>query len=278
MTTQGSGTATQVGGASATGITRNDRIRQVTITAAEIFCLVGTLVGIGVLGTAVEETSGGALSADATLLAPATPAFSIWSVVYVGLFGYTIWQWFYPTSPRARAIGWWAAASMVLNACWLLVTQQGWIWVSVAVIAALVVVLGRLMVALGTNPDAPWWEKALLDGTFGLYLGWVAVATCANITAALVSSGVDPAPPASEWIAVAVLLVAAAIGVGLAYRLGGRWAIAAAMAWGLGWIAVGRLTDAPESALVAVGAIAAAVIVVVAVPIARNRLRATAPA
>ncbi|WP_076260603.1 hypothetical protein [Intrasporangium flavum] len=29
-------------------------------------------------------------------------------------------------------------------------------------------------------------ERAVLDWTFGAYLGWVAVATCANVTAALV--------------------------------------------------------------------------------------------
>ena len=51
------------------------------MTVAEIGCILGTLVGVGVLGTRVEESSGGALAADATLLAPASPAFSIWSVI-----------------------------------------------------------------------------------------------------------------------------------------------------------------------------------------------------
>ena len=63
------------------------------MTVAEIGCILGTLVGVGVLGTRVEESSGGALAADATLLAPASPAFSIWSVIYGGLAAYTIWQW-----------------------------------------------------------------------------------------------------------------------------------------------------------------------------------------
>ena len=54
--------------------TTSDRLRQVGVTAAEIVCVVGTLVGTGVLGTPVESSSGGALSADATRLAPAGPA------------------------------------------------------------------------------------------------------------------------------------------------------------------------------------------------------------
>ncbi|PFG35565.1 hypothetical protein ATL41_0259 [Flavimobilis soli] len=45
--------------------------------------LVGTLYGTGVLGERVEESSGGSLSATATLLAPAGTAFSIWSVIEV---------------------------------------------------------------------------------------------------------------------------------------------------------------------------------------------------
>src|SRR5687768_2939773 len=172
----------------------SDRLRQVTVTVAELFCVVGTLVGLGVLGTRVEESSGGALAADATLLAPAGPAFLIWTPIYLGLAGYTVWQWLpeQATDRRHRSVGWLAAASMVLNATWLLVTQQGWIWVSVVVIAVLAGTLGVLVRRLTEHPSYGSAESVLVDGTFGLYLGWVTVATCANVTAAFVASGVDP--------------------------------------------------------------------------------------
>ena len=174
--------------------TAADRRRQVAVTISEVLCVLGTLVGVGALGgTRVEESSGGALAADATLLAPAGPAFSIWSAIYLGLAAYTVWQWLpdQATDPRHRRIGWLAAASMLLNAAWLLVTQQGWIWVSVLVIAALAVVLGVLVRRLTERPSYGLAEAVIVDGTFGAYLGWVCVATCANVTAALVSSGVD---------------------------------------------------------------------------------------
>ena len=244
----------------------SDRLRQVAVTVAEVFCVIGTLVGVGVIGTRVEESSGGALAADATLIAPAGPAFSIWTPIYLGLLGYTVWQWL-PTQaaePRHRAIGWLAAASMVLNAAWLLVTQQGWIWVSVLVMAGLVVTLGLLVQRLQQHHTYGHGETVLVDGTFGLYLGWVAVAACANVTAALVSSGVDPGGFVAELAAVVVLAVAAGVGVLLARRLGGRWAVAAAMTWGLVWIAVGRLTDEPRSAIVGLAAVVAAVVVLAA--------------
>ena len=244
----------------------SDRLRQVAVTVAEVFCVVGTLVGVGVLGTRVEESSGGALAADATLIAPAGPAFTIWTPIYLGLAAYTVWQWLptQTTEPRHRAIGWLAAASMVLNAAWLLVTQQGWIWVSVLVMASLVVTLGLLVQRLEQHRSYGHGETVVVDGTFGLYLGWVAVAACANVTAALVASDVDPGGFAAQLAAVVVLAVAAGVGVLLARRLGGRWAVAVAMAWGLAWVAWGRFADEPRSALVGAAAVAAAIVVLAA--------------
>ncbi len=252
--------------------TLSDRRRQVAVTLAEILCIVGTLVGVGVIGTRVEESSGGALAADATLLAPAVPAFSIWSVIYLGLAAYTVWQWLpaQKADPRARSTGWLVALSMILNAAWLLVTQQGWIWVSVVVIAALVGTLGVLVQRLGSSADRSLAERVVVDGTMGLYLGWVTAATCANVTAALVASGVELPSPAADLVAVAVIAVAAGIGILLARRLGGRYAVAAALAWGLGWIAVGRSADEPRSMIVAVAAAAAALVVVGATVVIRR--------
>jgi len=242
----------------------SDRTRQVVVTLAEVFCIVGTLVGVGVIGTRVEESSGGALAADATLLAPLGPAFSIWSVIYAGLAAYTVWQWL-PAStadPRARRTGWLAAASMVLNAAWLLVTQQGWLWASVVVILGLVGVLGVLVQRLADLGPAPSLvQRVVVDGTFGLYLGWVAVATCANITATLVADGVEPSATSGALVAAAVIAVVVAVAAVVVARTGPRWTFAAAAAWGLAWIAVGRLTDEPASTLVGVVAALAAVAV-----------------
>ncbi len=250
-----------------------DRVRQIGVTVSEVFCVVGTLYGVGVLGTRVEESSGGALAADATRLAPAGPAFSIWSVIYVGLAVYTVWQWLPSQTTRAvhRRIGWLAAASMVLNAGWLLVTQQGWIWVSVGVIVALALVLGLLLRRLTSTRTEGLVDRVVLDGTFGLYLGWVAVATCANVTAALVASGVQPGPLVSDLAAVLVLVVVAGLGLLFAHRLGGRYAVAAAMGWGLAWITVGRLTDEPPSLITGIAAAVVALLVLAAAVRQRRR-------
>lgn len=247
-------------------MTGSDRVRQLGVTFAEVLCIVGSLVGAGVIGTRVDQTSDGALTADATLLAPLGPAFSIWSVVYLGLAAYTVWQWL-PSAARdarARATGWLAAASMLLNAGWLLVTQRGWIWVSVVVIIALVLVLALLVHRLaGVGGDASLAARVVVDGTFGLYLGWVCVATCANVLAALTASGLAPTSVVAQALALALLATVVGVAVLIQRRTGRRWSFALAVAWGLGWIAAGRLTDQPESLVTGTAAVAAALLVLV---------------
>lgn len=249
-----------------------DRIRQVAVTVAEVFCVVGTLVGVGVLGTEVNQTAGGSLSADATLLAPAGPAFSIWSVIYVGLAAYAVLQWLpaRTTHPRDRAIGWWVAASMVLNATWLLVTQQGWVALSVLVILTLLTVLVITVRRLRRLPATGWADRLVLDGTFGLYLGWVAVATFANVAAALTDAGVSASRTVDVAGALLALVAVVALSAWFVRHLGPRLAVAGATVWGLLWLAQGRLTGEPESTLVGVGALVAAAGVTVATAWARD--------
>ncbi len=93
----------------------------------------------------------------------------------------------------------------------------------------------------------------------------------ANITAAAVGTGVRLGG-AEPVVAVVVLLVAGGIGVLLARVMPGQPAIGVAMAWGLAWIAVGRLLVQPQSLLV--GVVAA---VVAAGVLAAHVLRARVP-
>lgn len=268
-----------------TSVRSNDRVRQVVVTVSAILMVVGALFGTGLLGQAVEHSAGDSLSDQATLVAPMGPAFSIWSVIYAGLIAYTVWQWlpFRAATQRARATGWLAAISMLLNGAWLLVTQFDWIWASVVIIVVLAVVLGRLVHSMNSVPltsDRNTAEgvvdRIVVDGTFGLYLGWVSIATVANITAALVSSGVDPGIETAELLAVAVLVVAGVIGIVLALVLRGRLTVGIALCWGLTWVAIGRLTDEPESSMTGItAAIVAAVVLIVTVVVFARTSRTT---
>lgn len=205
-----------------------DRARRLWVTACFALGIVGVLFGVGVLGTRVEESPGGDLAADATLLAPAGPAFSIWPVIYLGFTAYTVYQWLpaQVSDPRHRRVGWLAGGSLLLNAVWLLVTQEGWIWVSVVVILVLAVVLLRLVLRLEETPSFGLAETLVVDLTFGLYLGWVLVASGANLAAALASSGRPP----GRWAGIGLVVVVVVAGAAALRLLSGRLAVAAALA------------------------------------------------
>jgi len=201
------------------------------------------------------------------------PAFSIWSVIYVGLFIYTVWQWFprNATTARERRIGWLAGITMILNAAWLLVIQVDLIWISVLVILALAVALGLLVKRLQENPESSLLGRLIVDGTFGLYLGWVTAATTTNIAAAGSAYGLGSGSTTDEWIAITVMAVAVVLSAVYVAVLGPRFAVAAGIAWALAWISVGRLTDEPASQLVgsAAAVLSAAVLIIWAVGRAR---------
>lgn len=261
----------------------------VATAASAIAALVLAAWGSGAFGgTTVQDAAGGYLSATATPVAPAAAAFSIWSLIYLGLLAYAVWQ-FLPgalASGRQRALRPWAAASMLLNAAWLWAAQLGSpsvaLPVSLAVMLALLAVLCRMLVLHLSTPPASFLESAVSDGTFGLYLGWICVATVAN-AAALVAALLGIAPGAAQpalpggisaaAVAVIVLAVAAAVGVALALR--GRISPLLSFAWGLAWIAVGRLAGpAPMPAVGVAAAVAAAVVLAVAIA---ARLKAGRP-
>lgn len=250
-------------------MTAADGIRQAAVVASALVAVAGSAVGSGAFGgVPIDEASGGALAADATVLAPAGPAFAIWSVIYAGLVAYAVWQALPARreDARQRRIGWLAAASLVLNAAWILSVQFDLLGLSVPVIAALLAVLLRIFVLIASSRPRGVVEAVLVDGTFGLYLGWVAIATVANVTALLVALGVGSSE-LNVPVGIAVLLLAAAAGVVLAVRGRGRLTPALALCWGVGWIAAGRLAGQPDSLPVGVTAIVVA-LVVLAVTIA----------
>lgn len=258
--------------------TRSDLPRLIAVSCSVVLCILGSMYGSGVFGgPSVPEASGGALAADATLIAPGGPAFVIWSVIYLGLVAYAIWQWF-PAAraqdqagTRHRRAGWWIAASMLLNAVWLLSVRADLLWLSVLVILALALVLGMAVRRLGDGEPASVLDRFVTEGTMGLYLGWVAVATCANVTAWLVASDADPGERAAEWVAVAVLVAAVGVVTAVGWFNGGNLAVGVAAAWGLGWIAVERLSGSPQSTLVGVAAATSAVLALVLTVLLRRR-------
>src|ERR1700712_5182689 len=136
--------------------TPHDVLRQVTVLASAVIAIVGSFIGSGAAGgTPIQDAAGGALAADATPIAPGGPAFAVWTVIYAGLIAYAIWQ-LLPAQrrdPRQRTLGYPIAASLLLNAAWILSVQFGLLGVSVPVIIALLAVLAwTFLLILRTRP------------------------------------------------------------------------------------------------------------------------------
>lgn len=245
------------------------------------FSIVTAFFGSGAIGgTPIQDAADGWLSADGTPLAPGSGAFSIWSVIYLGLIALAVIQ-LLPSRRdseryvRARP---WIAASALLNAAWIWVVQGGLLGLSLVVIAILLVVLGRTIALLGRQAPANRLDAVVLDGTMGLYLGWVAVATVANAAALLASAGFTAFGLPNEVAAGLVLAVAALIGVATALGTRGRWAPGLALSWGLAWIGIGRLDGGIVSTPIAIMAFCAAGVVILATVAVSVSSRRGAPA
>lgn len=237
-------------GRSTSGALSSDRVRQVTVAVGALLAVGAAAVGSGAFGgQPIADAAGGALSAEATPLAPDTPAFRIWSVIYAGLVLLAVYQALprQATNARLRATAWWVLGSMVLNAVWIGVVQAGLVAASVAVILALLGVLAVVLVRLVASPPSGAGEAAVLDGTIGLYLGWVSVASLANIAAWLAHAGVGELVIGPTAWSVVVLALGAGLAVAYAVFARRRPVVAlatgTAMAWGFAWIAVGRTQE-----------------------------------
>lgn len=258
---------------------RADRVRQAVVAVSAVLALIGSFIGSGaVIGTPIQEQVGGALTADSTLIAPAGPAFSIWSVIYTGLIAYAVWQ-LLPSQAardRNRRLGYPIVATMLLNAAWIFSVQGGLLWLSCIVIVVLLGALLATFVLLQRTRvrEQGVVESIVLDGTMGLYLGWVSIATAANITAGLQTAGFEGfGLPAEVW-GVVVTIAAGLAGLALALYGRGRFSPTASLAWGLVWVAVSRTTGELLSPTVAVTAVVVAVALVVAtlvIRVARGR-------
>jgi hypothetical protein len=258
-----------------------DRLRQSVVLISAVLALIGSFIGSGAAGgQAIQTASGGALAADATPIAPGGPAFSIWSAIYAGLILYAIWQ-FLPrqtSDARQRRLGYPIAASLILNAAWILSVQFDLLAASVPVIVLLLAVLiWTFLIILDTRPRNVV-ETVLVDGTMGLYLGWVCVATAANIAAVLTDAGFEGFGLSADVWGVVVIAVAGIVGVILAVVGRGRLAPTLALCWGLSWVAVARFTGDLVSVPTAVAAIVATVAVVAVTVAYRVRAARRLPA
>lgn len=129
------------------------------------------------------------------LFVPAGLTFSIWGVIYTWLLVFIIWQvgalfsakHLEKIAPIIDKLSWFFTITCVLNITWLFAWHWQLLWVSVVVMCSLLYALISLNIQMGTGfSKINATEKWLIHAPFGIYLGWISVATIANVTATLV--------------------------------------------------------------------------------------------
>jgi hypothetical protein len=213
---------------------RKDSIRQ----AVNVLALVGTLVTNG-LANALPlngQTTGEISDRFDVYFVPAGYVFSIWGLIYLALTAFVVYQALpaQRENPRLRRVGYLFALSCAANVTWLFMWHFEFFSLSVVAMAALLLLLIAIYLRLGTGrTQAPTVEKWLVRVPFSIYLGWITVATIANVTSLLDylnwgGWGIQPA----IW-AVIMLVTATAIASemaltrsDIAYALVIMWALA----------------------------------------------------
>ena len=131
------------------------------------------------------------------LFVPAGITFSIWSIIYLFLIVFMVYQ-ILELRKKEQAemmtiykIGGWFMLASLANVIWIFLWHYE--YVSFSLLAMLVLLISLLMIYLRLNiglSTVPLKEKLAVHVTISIYLGWISVATIANVTAVLVKANV----------------------------------------------------------------------------------------
>jgi hypothetical protein len=167
---------------------------------------------------------------------PAGYVFSIWGLIYIGLIAYAIYQALpaQRQNPRLRATGWWIALGGLANCAWIFLWHYEQFPLTLiamlVLLASLIVTYLRLGIGRTAVSPAETWAVRL---PFSVYLGWITVATVANVTSLLDYlkwNRFGIAPEVWMVIVLSVVLVITALVIftrrDLAYALVILWALA----------------------------------------------------
>jgi len=161
-----------------------DTIRQVV----NFLAVIGT---IAMNGLANALPLNGQLTGEISdrfrvIFVPAGYVFSIWGLIYVGLLAFAVFQALPSQRQNAglRRIGYLPSLSGVANVAWLFLWHYNLFGLTLVVmlllLASLLAIYLRL--GIGKTPGVGAGEHWAVRVPFSIYLGWITVATLANVT------------------------------------------------------------------------------------------------
>ena len=192
-----------------------DILRQISV----ILTILATLV-VNVLANALPINglgTGQISDRFHVYFVPAGYVFSIWGLIYLGLIAFAIFQAL-PSqreNPRLQKTGWWIALGGLANIAWIFLwhyEQFPMTLVAMLVLlATLIITYLRMEIGRSKTSAAETWSVRI---PFSIYLGWISVATVANVTEVLDYfhwNGFGIAPEIWMGIVLAAVLVIAVL-------------------------------------------------------------------
>lgn len=154
-----------------------------------------------------------------TYLTPAGYAFSIWSLIYLLLAGFVIYQFRSYTASRdsVRAIKFWFVLSCIFNMSWLFLWQ--YLYIEISLVAMVLMLITLIVIYRKTrliaNPTSG--ENWLMKLPFSIYLGWISVATIVNVSVVLAKNHWEGWGLSGSTWAVIMLCVGTLLAVVVSY-------------------------------------------------------------
>jgi benzodiazapine receptor len=174
--------------------------------------------------------------ANPTLITPAGYVFSIWGIIYILLGIFAVFQAWprHEQNDLQRRVGPWFVLSSLLNIAWLFLWQFEVLSLSVVLMFLLLATLILIYSRLGIGKSAvALREKLAVHVPFSVYLGWITIASIANVAVTLVSVGWDGLGISEETWAILIIVVAVLVALlviatrtDVAYGLVIIWALA----------------------------------------------------
>jgi hypothetical protein len=116
---------------------------------------------------------------------PAGYVFAIWGLIYIGLITFAVFQAL-PTqrdNPRLQTTGWWVVLGCLANMVWIFLWHYelfvGTLATMLVLLASLIATYLRLGIGETKVTQNETW---MVRVPFSIYLGWITVATIANVT------------------------------------------------------------------------------------------------
>lgn len=199
------------------------------------------------------------------LFVPAGYVFAIWGVIYLGLIVFAVYQALpqKKTDPLMRKVGYPFALSGVANSAWIFLWHFQHFLLTVFAMLSLLVLLIYIYLRLeiGKKP-VKLLERWMVQIPISIYLGWISVATIANISDVLYYLGWNGGGIQAATWTVIMLAVALVLGLIISFTRQDVFFVLV-LAWAFVGIAV-KQASVPEVAVGAwIAATLSAILVVV---------------